>query len=62
MLGVCAVQERVAFGDKEMELRKVMGLSLTIDHRIVDGGQGALFLSTLTSILESADEHYDDPG
>jgi pyruvate dehydrogenase E2 component (dihydrolipoamide acetyltransferase) len=30
-----------------------MGLSLTFDHRIVDGAEAAVFIKTLKDLLES---------
>jgi pyruvate dehydrogenase E2 component (dihydrolipoamide acetyltransferase) len=43
ILGVCAISGTPA----------TMGLSLTIDHRVLDGAQGALFLQTLIGLLEN---------
>jgi pyruvate/2-oxoglutarate dehydrogenase complex dihydrolipoamide acyltransferase (E2) component len=31
----------------------MMQLSLTLDHRVVDGAPGARFLQTLTALLEN---------
>ncbi|MBT3289174.1 MAG: 2-oxo acid dehydrogenase subunit E2, partial [Victivallales bacterium] len=36
-----------------VEHRDFMQLSLTLDHRVVDGAPGARFLQTLTAILEN---------
>jgi len=36
-----------------VEYRDFMQLSLTLDHRVVDGAPGARFLQTLTTILEN---------
>jgi pyruvate dehydrogenase E2 component (dihydrolipoamide acetyltransferase) len=52
ILGVCAVQ-RTAVAESLEEGTAFMGLSLTIDHRVIDGAQGALFLQTLVELLEN---------
>ena len=52
ILGVCAVSEVPAVDNGSLVVRRRMGLSLTIDHRIVDGAQGAHFLQTLVALLE----------
>ncbi len=51
ILGVCAVESVLVLRDGSIDERKLMGLSLTIDHRLIDGAAGALFLKTLTEIL-----------
>ncbi|TVR07082.1 MAG: hypothetical protein EA403_00175, partial [Spirochaetaceae bacterium] len=52
ILGVCAVSEVPAVENGSLVVRRRMGLSLTIDHRVVDGAQGAHFLQTLVGLLE----------
>jgi pyruvate dehydrogenase E2 component (dihydrolipoamide acetyltransferase) len=53
ILGVCAVEPVLVLSDERVEQRKVMGLSLTIDHRLIDGVPGALFLKTVRELLEN---------
>jgi pyruvate dehydrogenase E2 component (dihydrolipoamide acetyltransferase) len=53
ILGVCAIDSRVKMQDGRPVERRFMGLSLTIDHRIIDGAQGSLFLKRLTELLEN---------
>ena len=53
ILGVCAVKDRLARINGEITDRKIMGLSLTFDHRIVDGAESALFIQTLREFLEN---------
>lgn len=36
-------------------VRPMMGLSLTVDHRVIDGGPAGDFLTRLASLLESAE-------
>jgi pyruvate dehydrogenase E2 component (dihydrolipoamide acetyltransferase) len=52
ILGVGRVHDGVAWeGDRPVR-RDVMTLSLTIDHRAVDGAPGAAFLATVRELLE----------
>ena len=53
ILGLCAIQEELKMIDGIIESRKTMGLSLTIDHRLIDGAQGAIFLKRLKTLLEN---------
>jgi pyruvate dehydrogenase E2 component (dihydrolipoamide acetyltransferase) len=52
ILGVCAIEEELKLNNGELESQQVMGLSLTIDHRVLDGAQGAVFLQRITGLLE----------
>lgn len=53
ILGVCGITTRVRAGkDGSVETYPAMGLSLTIDHRAVDGAPGAKFLKALCTNLE----------
>jgi pyruvate dehydrogenase E2 component (dihydrolipoamide acetyltransferase) len=53
ILGVGRIQRRpVASGDKVLICEQVT-LSLTFDHRIVDGAPAARFLQTLTQMVEN---------
>jgi pyruvate dehydrogenase E2 component (dihydrolipoamide acetyltransferase) len=53
ILGVGTIRKELelAEGGAVVE-RSVMDLSLTVDHRLIDGAQGALFLQALTGLLE----------
>ena len=52
ILGVGRTNERVVFGaDDKLERRKTVIFSLTLDHRIVDGYVGAMFLESLAQTL-----------
>lgn len=53
ILGVCAIEDRVRINGEKIEKRKVMGLSLTFDHRVIDGAQSAVFLKRIKSLLEN---------
>lgn len=52
ILGVCAVEEELKMKGGEVSAAKTMGLSLTFDHRIVDGAEASLFLKTVRDYLE----------
>lgn len=53
ILGVNAAKEKVVAINGEMVIRPMMTLSLTIDHRVIDGMEGANFLQTLKGYIES---------
>ncbi|MHC4861815.1 MAG: dihydrolipoamide acetyltransferase family protein, partial [Planctomycetota bacterium] len=52
ILGVHAIKERPVVREGRIEVGKVMNLSLSLDHRVVDGMTGARFLNRVISILE----------
>lgn len=52
ILGVGRIVPELALVDGQVIARDVLTLSLTIDHRIVDGAPGAQFLQTLVQLLE----------
>lgn len=51
ILGVGQVARRPWEHEGQVALRQVMTLSLTFDHRVVDGEQGARFLADLGAVL-----------
>ena len=53
ILGVCAIQDRLARIGGEIRDRKIMGLSLTFDHRIIDGAESGEFIQALVGLLEN---------
>ncbi len=52
ILAVGAVEDRVVAVDGEMAVRPRMHVTLTCDHRVIDGATGAQFLQTLKGYLE----------
>jgi pyruvate dehydrogenase E2 component (dihydrolipoamide acetyltransferase) len=52
ILGVCAIEQLPRFKDGVLVERSIMTLSLTFDHRIVDGAESAQFLQTVKDLLE----------
>jgi len=53
ILGVGGITDELALIDGQVAARSKMVLSLTIDHRIVDGAPGAAFLQTVGQLLEN---------
>jgi 2-oxoisovalerate dehydrogenase E2 component (dihydrolipoyl transacylase) len=56
ILALGAAQRRPWEFEGGIALRQVMTLSLSFDHRVVDGAQGSRFLAELGALLERADE------
>jgi pyruvate dehydrogenase E2 component (dihydrolipoamide acetyltransferase) len=52
ILAVGRIAERVVAADGAPAVRPVMTLSLSFDHRVVDGARGARFLDTLAALVE----------
>jgi pyruvate dehydrogenase E2 component (dihydrolipoamide acetyltransferase) len=52
ILAVGRIAERVVARDGRPEVRPVLWLSLSCDHRALDGARGARFLETLASLIE----------
>jgi len=55
LLGVCAITERIRTVDGQITAYPAMGLSLTYDHRAVDGAPASRFLIDFVTALE----HFD---
>ena len=53
ILGLGAVKDKPRVVDGEVVPRKVMTLSLSIDHRVIDGAEAAQFTNTVKEYLES---------
>jgi hypothetical protein len=53
ILGVNAAEDELYLDNGEVRSKKVMTLSLTIDHRVIDGAQGAVFLNDLAQLIEA---------
>lgn len=51
ILGVGRIVEKPLVVDGEVQVRPVMWLSLTFDHRLVDGAPAARFLQALSDRL-----------
>ena len=53
ILGLGMIEDRVVARQGNIEIRKVMTLTLAADHRLVDGAVGAQFLETVRDALEA---------
>ncbi len=52
ILGIGGIQKRAWVIDNEIKIRDIVTLSLTFDHRIIDGAPAAKFLTDLVILLE----------
>jgi pyruvate dehydrogenase E2 component (dihydrolipoamide acetyltransferase) len=52
ILAVGAVSDEAVVVEGEIEIAPIMHLSLTCDHRAIDGADGAQFLQTLVALIE----------
>ena len=52
ILGVDAIQPRLARRENKIEIIDSIGLSLTCDHQVIDGAPGARFLKLLKEQIE----------
>ena len=53
IIAVNKVEEKVVVVDGELEIRKRMNLSLSCDHRVVDGWDAANFMQALKTYIEN---------
>ncbi|MEW6035855.1 MAG: dihydrolipoamide acetyltransferase family protein [Candidatus Micrarchaeota archaeon] len=55
IMGVHRIKEMVLPLEGKMKIRKVLGLSLCFDHRVVDGAEATLFMNVVMKHLEDPD-------
>jgi pyruvate dehydrogenase E2 component (dihydrolipoamide acetyltransferase) len=55
ILGMGRIVEKPIVKDGKIEVRKILPLSLSFDHRVVDGAEAVRFMTTIIQLLE-------DPG
>jgi pyruvate dehydrogenase E2 component (dihydrolipoamide acetyltransferase) len=53
ILAVGSTKDELLFVDDELITRRMLSLTLTSDHRIIDGADAARFLATLKTLLEN---------
>ncbi len=53
IIAVGAAQPKPVVRDGEMVVRQIMRVTMSCDHRVIDGATGAKFLQTLKKILEN---------
>jgi len=51
IVGVYRIEDRPVVKDGAVVVRKMMYLSITLDHRVVDGGEAARFMNTMKRYL-----------
>ena len=52
IMGVHKISERPAVRNGQIVARQLMNLSISVDHRIADGYDGAMFLQEVKTYLE----------
>ena len=57
ILAVGAIADRLVALDGKPSVRSMMTLTLSCDHRVVDGARGALFLADLADAISKPQEH-----
>ncbi len=60
ILGVGRIFDRVVMEKKKLRNAKILPVSVTFDHRILDGAQAARFLESLRSFLEDPDHLFKE--
>lgn len=53
ILGISKTQQKPVVVEGEIVIRTMTGFSLTLDHRIIDGIEGAKFLKTFNELLQN---------
>lgn len=62
ILGVCAITDKVRMKDNGIQVYPSMGLSLTYDHRAMDGVPASRFLKDLVDVLTNFIDFYKQEG
>ncbi|MBI2650927.1 2-oxo acid dehydrogenase subunit E2 [Candidatus Woesearchaeota archaeon] len=55
ILGTGRIEDRASVVNGKIEIRKIMPISFTYDHRVIDGAEAARFMNDLRILLESPD-------
>jgi pyruvate dehydrogenase E2 component (dihydrolipoamide acetyltransferase) len=56
IVGVGTIQDVVLPVDREPAVRKIMNLTLAVDHKVINGAEAAQFLDFVKKLLEHPDE------
>ncbi len=56
ILATGRIQDRVVVKDEKIQKRKILPLSLTFDHRVLDGAEAARFMNAVIMHLENPEE------
>ena len=52
IIGVTAIRPRAVVRDGEIVIRQMVNLAISLDHRVVDGAPGALFMRDMVALIE----------
>ena len=55
ILGIGALQKKAVVIDDAIAIRPMMNISITFDHRLIDGEMGAKFLQRVSQLLTGYD-------
>jgi pyruvate dehydrogenase E2 component (dihydrolipoamide acetyltransferase) len=55
ILAIGRMRDRVVARDGQIAIRRILALSLTFDHRVIDGGDAARFLNAVIAHVEDPD-------
>lgn len=58
ILSIGMTQDKLVLKEGKVEVRRISGLGLSIDHRVADGAYGAAFLDSLKRKLENPDPNF----
>jgi pyruvate dehydrogenase E2 component (dihydrolipoamide acetyltransferase) len=56
ILGLGSIQDAVLPGDAGPQVRKIMNMTLSVDHKVVNGAEAAQFLDYVRKMLEHPDD------
>ena len=59
ILGTGKIEDRATVIDGKIVIRKIMPISFTYDHRVLDGAEAARFMNDLKSLLEKPESLVD---
>jgi pyruvate dehydrogenase E2 component (dihydrolipoamide acetyltransferase) len=52
ILATGSINDKVSIFNEEIVVRKIMNMTLSVDHRVVDGAYAARFLQKIKNLLE----------
>jgi len=52
IIGVTAIRPRAVVRDGEIVIRQMVNIAISLDHRVVDGAPGAMFMRDMVALLE----------
>jgi len=59
ILGICAPIERLVMDETDITVHTFLTLSLTYDHRIINGAEAAVFVSRIKGLIENPGELWE---